>query len=73
MTWLAAGAWSGVALVCATLVNANPFRDKGPAAEPRHFDPYLLLADQPKAKAEPKMRVRVSVLKEVFIDSKPRG
>jgi hypothetical protein len=71
LTWMAAGAWSGVAMICSTLVNANPFRDRGHAAEPRHFDPYQLLAD--RRKVEPKMRVRVSVLKDVFIDQQQRG
>jgi hypothetical protein len=60
-------------MICATVVNANPFRERGPVAEPRHFDPYQLLVDQRPARTEPKMRVRVSVLKDVFIDSKPRG
>jgi hypothetical protein len=75
LTWMAAGAWSGPALVCATEVNAAPFREKGPAAEPRHFDPWAVLAvvARPRAEATPQMRVRVSVLKEVFIDNKPRG
>jgi hypothetical protein len=70
---MAAGAWSGIALMCATLVNSNPFRDRGTAAEPRHFDPYQLLVEQRKAKVDPKMRVRVSVLKDVFIDQQARG
>jgi hypothetical protein len=63
---LAAGAWSSVALLAATIVNANPFRKDGFVGEPRHFDPYLLLADQKHRKEQPQLRVRVSQLKQLF-------
>jgi hypothetical protein len=66
LTWLAAGAWSSVALLAATIVNTNPFRKEGFVAEPRHFDPHVLLADQKHLKQQPQLRVRVSQLKQLF-------
>jgi hypothetical protein len=74
LTWLALGAWSATALVCATLVNTNPFRgENAPAAEPRHFDPFQLFcwdeSGEPewRRKAEPQpMKIRVSQLKNLF-------
>jgi hypothetical protein len=74
LTWLAQGAWSAAALVCATLVNTNPFRgENAPPAEPRHFDPFQLFGwDQSTVSQRisrlepPAMKVRVSQLKNLF-------
>jgi hypothetical protein len=63
---MAAGAWSGTAVLAATVTNANPFRREGAVAEPRHFDPFQLLAQRPVAKQEPQLRVRVGQLKHLF-------
>lgn len=70
---MASGRWAGVAMACATVANANPFREGGQVAEPRHFDPFALLGDWRRRKADPSVKVRVSVLKDVFIDQKARG
>ena len=48
---MAAGAWSAVAVLAATVTNANPFRREGAVAEPRHFDPFQLLAHRPAGQA----------------------
>jgi putative component of membrane protein insertase Oxa1/YidC/SpoIIIJ protein YidD len=69
---MAAGAWSGVALLAATIVNANPFRREGFHAQPRHFDPYQLLTDERSDKPKPQIRVRVSQLRHLF-DKTTRG
>jgi len=69
---MASGAWAATALVCATLANTNAFRPEGFQAEPRHFDPFLLLPHGGQKKAEPQLRVRVGQLKHLF-DKTTRG
>ena len=48
---MAAGAWSATAVLAATVTNANPFRREGAVAEPRHFDPFQLLAQRPASQS----------------------
>ena len=63
---MATGRWRATGELCATIVNANPYRPEGVAAEPRHFDPYGLLASRRPHRESPGLKVRVSEIKRLF-------